>query len=168
MPQTSQVAVGPVTIGEPSRLDLSFLNLSSVLAVAPSLQIPLHISLSCATWNQPPSSILNRFKSFLTLSLHRCLVPWAGLRWGSHPKRSFFGRRESSILATWPTHHSLLAATTSSSASSAPNLLLTCTLVSLCWRCWTLVMPSMHLRHLLLKDSNFRVAALLLTHVSAP
>ena len=33
--------------------------------------------------------------------------------------------------------------------------------------CWALVIPNIRLKHLLLKYSNFRVAALLLVHVSA-
>ena len=60
--------------------------------------------------------------SFLTLSLQRTLVPWAG----TQAKRNFSGSQELSIRVTWPTQCNLFAVTILSlNTSSALNLLLT-------------------------------------------
>ena len=131
------------------RLALSASTHLVVHASSPFLHFNLQRPLSCAAQNQLLSMMLRFCKSFFTRCLHLILGPCAGWCCGSHPKRNFFGKWSSSILARWPNQRSLLADTKSSSDSSIPNICLTCTLLMCSVHGQDVDMPKMDLRHLL-------------------
>ena len=77
---------------------------------APLVHCNNQLCLSWARIYQVLSSMLNVFRSLLTLSLHLNLTLCAGEGLGNQPDRNYLGRCRLSIQATWPSHCSPLQA----------------------------------------------------------